>query len=151
MRRRTPQMPAFQRGLLRFAFGLVTSFIAVGYFASLVHMAFVAHTACSEHGGLVHVQDAAPTHGAVRDGAPTPFASRSDALTADEHDHCVLGMANPGEGRVTRTPLVILLHEDPVAASTPTSPHPSCERAEPPPQIALLFLSPKVSPPIRAL
>lgn len=147
MSRRRPQIPAYKRGLLRFALGLVASFIAAGYFASIVHMALVAHTACAEHGRLVHVQDVAPASGAVRHGAPSPAASQSDALGSEEHDHCTLGTARPSDVRVAPASLAIVIHEDHPAPAAPAVAHPSCERAEPPPQIALLFLSPKVSPP----
>jgi len=148
MRRRPQHHPAYSRGFVRFALGFVASLITAGYFASLVHMALVAHTACAEHGRLVHVQDAVPTSGAVRGHVPASSASRSDALVSEEHDHCTLGTAQPSEARVAPAPLVVVLDEVPPPVAAPVRVHPSCERVEPPPQIALLFLSPKVSPPV---
>jgi hypothetical protein len=149
MRRRSPLLRAFQRGLVRFALAFVAVFIGAGYLASIAHMAFVAHTACAEHGMLVHVQLgplADPAH--VATDVPDPAkASDHPSIASDEHDHCVVGSARPGEGVVARAALSVVIDEAPPPPVAPVAPHPSCERAEPPPQIALLLLSPKISPP----
>lgn len=156
---------ALQRGLVRFAFAFVAIFIATGYLASIAHMAFVAHAACAEHGKLVHVRlgaevDPAHRHADLDDLAPAGDAragrpasrqraavSEGESMAEGEHDHCVVGTARPGESVVARAPLAVWLDEAPPAPVTPEAPHPSCDRAEPPPQIALLDLSPKISPP----
>ena len=173
MSRRRPSLPAIQRGLLRFALAFVAVFIAAGYLSSIAHMAFVAHAACAAHGKLVHVQLGAAVDPAHRDvdGDDPALASdvrssslpgeaprslrrdrssvhEGDSIASDEHDHCVVGTARPGENVVARAALFVVIDEEPPPPVAPEAPHPSCERAEPPPQIALLHLSPKISPPV---
>lgn len=169
MSRRRPSLPAFQRGLLRFALAFVAIFITAGYLASIAHMTFVAHAACAEHGELVHVRLGAPADPAHRhaddlsgdaSSSPRPgeatrsvrrdrsTVSEGESIASDEHDHCVVGTARPGDNVVARAALFVVIDEEPPAPVAPEAPHPSCERAEPPPQIALLHLSPKISPPV---
>ncbi len=155
---------ALQRRLARFALAFVAIFIAAGYLASIAHMALVAHAACAEHGKLVHVglgaasdhehsdadlDDVAPATDARagRSARHGDAASEGESIAEGEHDHCVVGTARPGESVAARAPISVLLDEAPPAPVTPEAPHPSCDRVEPPPQIALLDLSPKISPP----
>src|SRR4051812_17014756 len=99
MKRDRKPRPAYQQGLLRFAIAFVTWFSGVGYLTSITHMAFVAHSACAEHGELVHVQSAAPGAGMAQgSGAPARLGERT-AVVSDEHDHCAAAATRPFEAR----------------------------------------------------
>jgi hypothetical protein len=145
MKRDRRATPAYKRALLRLLLAFVTCFVASGYFASLTHMAFVAHTACAEHGKLVHVQGGAAL---LADGAgDTERAATSDAVVSDEHDHCAGGTVQPGDTRTIGAAASITLPEDPPPRAE-AAPPPRVEARVPlPSPIPILLLSPKSSPP----
>ncbi|MEZ4301367.1 MAG: hypothetical protein R3B70_40915 [Polyangiaceae bacterium] len=140
--------PAPRTLFLRFAFAFLASILASGYLAAVTHLTFVAHARCAEHDALVHVAPAA--HPAVATDAPrssTTAIESTGAPAADEHDHCVLGMAQPADARVAEPARLLLPHPEPqVAAPLPAVCAPG-DAVAPPPPIALLHLSPKSSPP----
>lgn len=147
MKRRRASQTALQRGLLRLAFAFVAAFLASSYLASIVHMAFVAHAACVEHGGFVHVQNAAPGDASLRTGDRAPSTLPGDAVNADEHEHCLVGTTRPGESPVTRAALSVLVDAQAPSAAPPETAAFATRHVAPPPQIALLLLSPMNSPP----
>lgn len=147
MVRRRSSPSAFARGLVRVAIALVTSLLAASYFTSLVHMAFVAHAACVEHGGFVHVQRAGAADPSLHSDSAPARTLPGDAVTADEHDHCLAGAPRPGESPSARRGLSIVLDEQAPSAPPRDKALRAFAHAEPPPPIALLLLSPKNSPP----
>lgn len=141
-------VPAFRAGWLRFVLALCTSFVAAGYFAAVSHMAFVAHARCAEHGQLVHAGEGA--HGPAEEHAQraaTTSVIDGDALSSDEHDHCVLGVAQPDQGRVGQATFRLVPHDDPPVVAPLPAPRPARSLVPPAPPIAILLLSPKSSPP----
>ncbi|MFO0590249.1 MAG: hypothetical protein U0441_22085 [Polyangiaceae bacterium] len=147
MKRRRTSLTALQRGLVRLAFAFVATFLTSSYVASIVHMAFVAHATCAEHGGFVHVQSAAPDGPSLRGDRSSPSTLPGGAITADEHDHCLVGATRPGESHVARAGLSVLIDGQAPSAAPPVEAPFASPDVGPPPQIALLFLSPMNSPP----
>lgn len=141
--------PAFRPGWLRFVLALCASFVAAGYFAAISHMTFVVHAWCAEHGSLVHADTDARDHAQVHGERPaTTSLTAGGAPSSDEHEHCVLGLAQPGEGRVPQAGHRLVPHEDPPEPLDPVPAQPPARTpVPPPPPIALLLLSPKSSPP----
>jgi hypothetical protein len=146
MSRARADAPAFGRCFVRFALAFVSLFVAFGYFASLSHMALVAHTACAEHGKLVHVQ-------AGRSVSAAPSAdvtvTAPDSVSSEEHEHCVIGIARTGEARVAAPAAGVSSHAEPAVVVAPLAvlslaPAPATFPAP----IEILLLSPKSSPPV---
>lgn len=136
---------------MRSLFAFFASFVALGYLAAISHMAFVAHAVCAEHGELVHVEAAiGPSSDRAGDtSASAPRALSVDVHPSDDHDHCVLGVAPPGEGSVERgAPRVVVLPPDPAETPPIEAPAWSPPPVAPAPPISILLLSPKSSPPV---
>lgn len=148
MVRRRSSPSASARGFVRVAFALVASLLAASYVASLVHMAFVAHAACVEHGGFVHVERAAPADPSLLRGDAPAKTLPGEAVSTDEHDHCLVGATRPGESAIARAGLSVVLDEQAPSAPPRDLTLPAFAHAEPPPPISLLLLSPKNSPPV---
>lgn len=141
------QTGAFRLRFVRFVLAFFSAFVALGYLAAISHMAFVAHAACAEHGKLVHVQESrGPSALPPRQGAAT--VTSSDAVGSDEHEHCVIGIARTGDARVDSAAASLVPHEAPatVAPLVVSARSPAEPRLGRP--IAILFLSPKSSPPV---
>jgi len=136
---------AHEQGFLRFALAFVTWFAGLGYLASITHMAFVAHSACAEHGELVHVQSGAQ-HADPTEGSASRVSER-DTVASDEHDHCAAAATKPAQARASQPPVSVAVLDSeplkvevvPLAGSAP--------RLALAPPIPLLLLSPKSSPP----
>lgn len=137
------------RALLAF----FASFVAFGYLAAISHMAFVAHAICAEHGELVHVEPAVGSSpepaGDGSASASAPRALSLDVHPSDDHDHCVLGVAPPGEAAVERgAPREIVVPPDPIETPALEAPSWTPPPVAPAPPISILLLSPKSSPPV---
>lgn len=162
MRHTERPLPASQRVLVRsliallapriqrFAVAALAAFFGVVHVAAISHMAFEAHARCVEHGEIVHVEAGRADPGAPELAAAgaSPHAIPSDAHAAEDHDHCALGLAPPGEGRVARgAPAIVLDADDPPAFPPAVFVSQVRSAAVPAPPIAILLLSPKSSPP----
>jgi hypothetical protein len=147
--------PAHRAAWLRFVLALGASLVAAGYLAAVLHMAFFAHARCAEHGELVHVDgDAhasapAPGHHGATDATSAPSAGEGGEDPSDEHDHCLLGTAQSEQARIPEAGHRVLSLAPPPAVAPARAPRPP-RVLVPPPPIALLFLSPKSSPPALA-
>lgn len=107
-------------------------------------MAFVAHVLCAEHGQLVHADRASVI---TEEPSGAPSANGGNATSPDEHDHCLLGIAQPGEAHIASARCDVLDGDRPgVTAPMPVRAPPNARVPLKAP-IALLLLSPKSSPP----
>jgi hypothetical protein len=140
-RKATARRPAF----LRFALAFAAFLTAFNYLSALAHLTFVAHTTCAEHSALAHIPNASS---AAAEVGPNTVAPSGGSLAADEHDHCIAGVARPGEAEVAAAALSAVVCADPPVVAPLVLQKPCPVRAAPAPPIDILFLSPKSSPPL---
>jgi hypothetical protein len=135
---------------VRSLIALLASFFGFVHFAAISHMAFVAHARCVEHGQLVHVEaaSAAPAAPAVEAPHAAPSAVPGDAHASEDHDHCALGVAPPGEASAGRAAPIVVPDSDAPAVPRLSAPAWAKAPVPPAPPIAILLLSPKSSPPV---
>lgn len=145
MNRKSSEVPASKRALLRFALAAVGYFIAFAHLATLAHLTFVAHTTCAEHGTFAHLQSASGSR-------PAPGANEAvqagESLTSDDHDHCLAGIARLGEAQVAAAAPSAVVGGEPAPAGPVLAVAPAPVRGALPAPIDILLLSPKMSPPL---
>jgi hypothetical protein len=130
------------RGVL--ASALVPLLIAA-HLSSFAHMVLVQHSACPEHGELVHHADPAENVApAPRPDTVTPTVAVANALAETEasHDHCLV-LANRREEKMfvaTSVALGNIIALPMSVGDMETTPFPSTSR--------LYRLAPKNSPPV---
>jgi hypothetical protein len=82
---------------LRIAAFSIVSFLAIGQISELIHIAFVPHTTCAEHGELIHPtgsEDVAPGHQTRSRHASAILEAESRPSPANGHEHCAFTIAH---------------------------------------------------------
>lgn len=69
---------------------LLTLAFALSQIAGFLHLAFVQHAPCFEHGGMMHVEDGGHTHTALEQADPRTRLAAGD-VEDHNHEDCVFG------------------------------------------------------------
>lgn len=70
---------------------LLTLAFALSQIAGFLHLAFVQHAPCFEHGGMMHVEDGGHTHTALEQADPRTRLAAGD-VEDHNHEDCVFGL-----------------------------------------------------------
>lgn len=113
--------------------------------SAFMHLAFVPHVTCAEHGELVepggHEGLAARHHVAPASQSVLADEGEAAAVSGHAHDHCIVTAAQRTPARLVRAPDSIDVHPSGDAES-------GIRRVRStPPSLALLAVAPKCSPP----
>jgi len=133
-----------RRAMLRSFALCVVSFCVFTQFSSLLHMVFVEHSTCPEHGELVHGQARASASLAHAHTEVLPSAAfQADASSSElhEHEHCSV----LGDGR--QRALINFVAMPAVYAAAPAALRVTPRVAAHVSSVALYMIAPKSSPP----
>ena len=139
--------PASRSNIARSSALALAALAIVAQLSGYVHLAFVEHTRCAEHGELVDRGGGGSL--SLEAGVATvatPFArvhSSSEAEHGHGHDHCLLSPF-----RRDRTPIVSALHASSIEGNTANEAAFAACAAPRPTAIAVFRLAPKNSPPV---
>lgn len=120
---------------------LAAGLLLVAQLASLAHLAAVPHARCAEHDELVELDGAVGPVAAREVSAGSSLAAAAPSSTVHGHEHCLFGPQQRaralGEGCFATS----------IAPANSGPPAAASDSGHTAPQVALLLLAPKSSPP----
>lgn len=120
---------------------LLAVLLCAGQLAGLVHSLVVRHVRCAEHGEMVHSGEGAQLLSVAGIPEGASYAASAGSPSGEAHDHCAFWV-HPREQSSLRSA------HCPVAPPFSAQPSGSEHRAATGPQVELLHLAPKSSPPV---